>query len=407
MEKAAAYIAKLIAKSKLDQLTAAEAAHLQEWLAISEANRELYAELRSEEAQNEAIKEMHAYREDDIRARILAIPQNPLLPVISPRIRRLSRWLPYAAAVVVILSAGLFVWNSVLKTGNQEEKVGQIAVDVLPGGNRATLQLADGRTIELEEAQRGIIVRNDDITYADGNIRVAELNELGKSEPGMLVLTTPRGGTYQVTLPDGSKVWLNSASTLKYPSRFSDEKRVVELEGEAYFDVVNYNASKNKRTKNIGWPFKVVGGGQDVEVLGTQFNISAYTGERDVKTTLVEGHVRVTSAVDRAAVEELLPGEQAVFTGSRGIIKREIDIDQYTAWKEGWIIFQDKSFDQIMREVERWYDVDVRYEGAAIPSEVGYGMAKRSENLSVVLKLLESGGIRFRLDGRTLTIINH
>ncbi len=406
MEKQAAYIAKLIAKSKLEQLSGVEAAHLQDWLAISEENRELYAELRSEEAQNEAMKEMHAYREDDIRARILAIPQNPLLPTASPHIRRLSSWLPYAAAIVVLLSTGFFVWDKVFKTTDQE--VEQIAVDILPGGNRATLKLADGRTIDLDEGQMGIIVGDDEIAYADGNTLVVGLNENGKSSQSeMFVLTTPKGGTYQVTLPDGSKAWLNSASTLKYPSRFSEEERIVELEGEAYFDVVNSDTHKNKQAKNSGWPFKVVGGGQDVEVLGTEFNISAYAGEGDVKTTLVEGHVRVTPRDDRAGGAELVPGEQAVFTVGHRITKREIDIDQYTAWKEGWITFQDKSFAQIMREVERWYDVDVRYEGATIPSEVGYGMAKRSENLSVILKLLESGGIRFRMDGRTLTIVDH
>ncbi|MFB2121636.1 FecR domain-containing protein [Parapedobacter sp. 2B3] len=417
MEKEAAYIAKLIYKSKLEQLTSGEAADLQAWLSASSRNSQLYEELQGEAAQREAMGMMNAYRGDDIRARILAGPQDAPIRPASSQVWRLRRWLPYAAAVIVALSVGFFFWeqgqrNEEQGQRNKEQALDLAAANILPGGNRATLTLADGRIINLDDAQTGIIVGDEDIKYQDGTSLALAPTGGGEGRLGEiaeLVLSTPKGGTYQVTLPDGSKVWLNSASTLKYPSRFSDTERIVELTGEAYFDI-----AQKQRTQPAGQlptetlvPFLVKTNGQTVEVLGTEFNISAYGSDPEIKTTLVEGKVNVAVAGGAQAglsTNVLTPGQQAITRGAHTEIK-QVDVDQYTAWKEGWMIFQDKSFDQIMREVERWYDIEVRYEGT-IPREVGYGMTKRTENLSVVLQLLESGGIRFRLDDRILTIVN-
>ncbi len=304
--------------------------------------------------------------------------------------RRL-RWLPYAAAVLLVASV-VGWWAIGIRPSVSSNEI----VDIQPGGNKATLTLADGRVINLDEAQTGIIVGAVDITYDDGSaVSPANSPHAGLTTYD-LQLTTPKGGTYQITLPDGSKVWLNANSTLKYPSRFTGHSREVILDGEAFFDIQEIQGARDTRV-----PFKVLTSGQTVEVLGTQFNVSAYADEPETKTTLVEGRVSVET--DGARLQ-LVPGEQGTSDG-KGITKTEVNTEQYTAWRDGWISFQDKPFDQIMREVERWYGIEVRYEGH-IPREIGYGMTKRTENLSVVLHLLESGGIRFRLDGRTLTILN-
>ena len=193
-----------------------------------------------------------------------------------------------------------------------------------------------------------------------------------------------------MTLLDGSKVWLNANSTLIYPTRFSDETRNVRLTGEAYFDV-----AKSKV------PFRVTSTGQTVEVLGTEFNLSAYPDEPETKTTLVEGKVRLRVS-STGASSLLVPGDQGLLINELIETKR-VDTDQYTAWKDGRFTFDGKPFDQIMRELGRWYDLEIQYEGPVPQAEL-FGDAFRNENLSFVLKLLDNGGFNYTLDGRTLVI---
>src|SRR5690606_13352531 len=182
--------------------------------------------------------------------------------------------------------------------------------DILPGGNRATLTLADGRTINLSEAQTGIVV-GDGITYLDGT---GVLDNSASSVSTIMSLSTPKGGTYQITLPDGSKVWLNANSTLKYPSRFGGKERVVELEGEAYFDVSQQSTANSRQASFV--PFLVKTNNQTVEVLGTEFNISAYADDPVTKTTLVEGSVKVSAHAVNASTL-LKPGEQGLLLHDR------------------------------------------------------------------------------------------
>jgi len=323
--------------------------------------------------------------------------------------RRLRRWLPYAAAVFIATTAAAWIFygdkiHLTAKTVNQKSE------DIAPGGNRATLTLADGRTIDLSEEQSGIVVA-DGITYPDGSLvlphtRLATHN---------LRLTTPKGGTYQITLPDGSNVWLNAASTLKYPSRFDDE-RVVELEGEAYFEVRKSERpedgkstlsrqQKNAKSEKRFRPFKVLTAGQAVEVMGTEFNISAYTGEPETKTTLVEGSVQVSLTTNHRPPVTINPGEQVVVRDSN-LDKIKVDIAAATAWKSGKFNFDGKPFHQVMNEVGRWYDLEVVYEGNK-PTGQLVGDAYRNQNLSIVLGMLDVLEIDYKLDvsRRKLTII--
>ncbi len=336
------------------------------------------------------------------------------------------RWLPYAAAAVaVLLSVGWLL----LVDGRKSSVDSLAATDILPGGNRATLTLADGRVIDLDEAQTGIIVGTDDITYDDGSaVSPADSPHAGLTTDD-LRLTTPKGGTYQITLPDGSKVWLNSASTLKYPSRFSGDTREVVLEGEAYFEIQpqvgRVEPVPTRREAQHLAPFNVQTAGQVVQVLGTQFNISAYADDPETKTTLVEGKVKVTPGTQtglttndlRLPTNVLTPGQQATtrarpdesgqaLPGQGAAIEiREVDTDPYTAWKSGDISFEGSDLGAIMRQIARWYDVEVEYEGGATPAIQFSGSVSRDRPLSQVLRALEaSGQVRFEISGRRVVV---
>lgn len=327
-------------------------------------------------------------------------------------VRRLNRWLPYTAAAIVVLAIGFWV------AGDRWPVVGDrhlAATEILPGGNRATLTLADGRTVDLSEAQTGIIV-GEGITYSDGSEALSQDLTGHRSPTTHHMLTTPKGGQYQVTLPDGSKVWLNANSTLKYPSRFDGEERTVQLDGEAYFEIksvplrhAKLSASAPLRENSI--PFLVKTSTQTVEVLGTEFNISAYTDEAETKTTLVEGRVKVSvngSTPDRSPTIDhgsqlLSPGEQATTRGATIEIQK-VDVSTATAWKDGRIAFNDQPIDAIMRTIARWYNVHVVYEGE-LPEDKFGGTVSRFENVSSVLRMLElTGRVRFRVEGRTIYV---
>ncbi len=323
--------------------------------------------------------------------------------------QRFARWLPYAAAAAILLAVG---W--LLLVDSRQSTVDRLAAtDILPGGNRATLTLADGRVIDLDEAQTGIVVGAKDITYDDGSV----VSPADSPHAGLttydLQLTTPKGGQYQVTLPDGSKVWLNSASTLKYPSRFSGDSREVILEGEAFFDIQEIQGTRVSRV-----PFKVLTSGQTVEVLGTAFNISAYADDPETKTTLVEGKVRVRvervepvptsrearfTAPDNSDVT-LSPGEQSTTTES-AITVNPVDTEPYTAWKSGLFMFDREPLERILRKVSRWYDVDIRYERDDLRNQLFSGTVSRFENASQVLDILALTELAsFRVEGKTIIV---
>lgn len=331
------------------------------------------------------------------------------------------RWLPYAAAVVLVLAVGFLF----LEQGLMNKDQGKAAMEILPGGNRATLTLADGRTIDLSEAQTGIVVGNE-ITYTDGteildnrqqtidNRQAVGKESQGSSVSHLMSLATPKGGTYQITLPDGSKVWLNAASTLRYPSRFDGKERVVELEGEAYFNIRQQTSDTRHQTK---LPFKVITYGQTVEVLGTQFNISTYHDDPETKTTLVEGSVQVASTTlarefaaspDARMQEEpviLIPGQQATTRGAYTTIQ-DVDISSYTAWKDGLFLFDDESLDVIMRKISRWYDVEVVFaDGIDRQERFGGGVSRYGQLQEVLDRLSLTGKVRFAVKERRITVM--
>lgn len=300
-----------------------------------------------------------------------------------------------AAAVLCLAIFTLFkIYSPVIEHGEWAELPGQEKqeTDIQPGRNRASLHLADGTYIDLDSIRSGDTVMQSGITLSkaeNGELiydATRKRSELGPDTYN--TLSTPRGGQYQIILPDGTKVWLNAVSSLRFPVSFAADKRKVELSGEAYFEV-----SRNKNA-----PFVVSMDNAEVEVLGTSFNISAYP-ENAVTTTLISGSVKVRGENDSRV---MVPGQQAVVDGSISINK--VDTELAVAWKNGWMAFSNEEIRAIMEEASRWYDVDVVYRGSSIAGRRFTGDIHRSSSLSEFLKVLELSGIHAKIEGRQLVI---
>jgi len=296
-----------------------------------------------------------------------------------------------------LLGAGMIYW---LNRGDSKalQNTNTVAVkpgnDIPPGGNKAILKLANGSVIILDSAGNGRLSTQAGATIdktGDGKLAYNSLKEK-PTEIQYNTLTTPKGGQYFIELADGSKVWLNAASSLTYPTSFIGKERIVVLKGEAYFEVA----------KNKAMPFQVTVNGMTVEVLGTHFNINAYDDEAVIKTTLLEGAVKIMKGNTSALLK---PGDQAQVS-SNGNIKviTDADVDQAVAWKNGYFQFRRDNLQQVLRQLTRWYDVDVKYDGLITDMQFG-GRISRNNNLSEVLKILELSNVHFRIEGKTIVVM--
>jgi transmembrane sensor len=314
--------------------------------------------------------------------------------------RTLKLWKGFtiAAAILLVTSAGHYFYKLKISRPDLNEMV---IADVAPGGNRATLTLANGKIIALGGHKDSIILAERGMKISQtvsGQLVYHVTGDKTEHQGAFNTITTPKGGQYQVQLPDKSIVWLNAATSLRYATSLNErgERRVWLESGEAYFEI-----EKDQRH-----PFIVSSGGQEVEVLGTHFNINAYKDEKAVKTTLLEGSVRVRSTVkgvtSKIASQQnarndviLKPGQQSVF--DKGTINiTEADTETATGWKEGLFVFQDADVPTVMRQISRWYGIEVEYKGA-IPKDLFTGGISRQSNLSTVLKMLELIKIRSRI----------
>lgn len=314
-------------------------------------------------------------------------------PVPMRRGRPVFRNWVYAAAAVLIVGIGvMFLWPDTDVTPKMLR-----AENIMPAGNGAVLTLADGRTVSLDSARNGIAMVATGVAYGDGTDLSIAGDEQEREPSGVYVLATPSGATYRVTLADSTEVWLNAGSKLTYPARFGTGQRVVQVEGEAFFDV-----KPQKLNKGGFAPFVVQSGGQSITVLGTSFNVKGYAGETAPTTTLVTGRVQVAGA-NGAAKVILQPGEEAVYKHG-SLTKRPANLYAATAWKAGRFNFEGMDLKEVMDELARWYDLKVVYEGN-IPDLEFFGGTYRNNNLATVLKILESSGIGYRLEpGPTLVI---
>jgi len=332
----------------------------------------------------------------------------------APPVRRLTGGRAWwaAAAILVVLGAGSYLAylnrpNPAVTTAQTQSE--RFKNDVAPGGNKAVLTLSGGQQIILDSAANGVLSQQGNSQVqklANGQLSYTVITERPTTAL-YNTLTTPPGGVYQLILPDGSKVWLNSESSIKYPVFFAGKERKVEISGEAYFEVLK-DASK---------PFKVkINGSVEVEVLGTSFNINSYEDEPTIRTTLLEGSVSVreepivgvNTNTNKLSVV-LKPGQQAQMVvgdnSNNGVrVVGAVDVDAVVAWKNGLFRFKGAELGAVMRQIARWYDVDVEYQGK-LPDYPLVGNIPRNVPVSEILKLLElTGVVHFTIEGKKVTV---
>lgn len=368
---------------------------MRNWTAESERNR-VFLENISEE---KILKITSDYNEEAIWEKIQLGISTPALSEPEPSYRRRFLWKYAAAALVaIVLGAGtVLIWKNVNKEPDVKQIVSIYKNDVAPGRNKAVLTLASGSKIVLDTTDKGKIIEeggakiskteNGQLAYAINPATLA----LPKTELYNIV-TTERGGQYQLLLADGSRVWLNAESSLRYPVYFTGKERIVELTGEAYFEVA----------KNAKAPFKVRVNGVDVNVLGTHFNIMAYRDERETRTTLLEGSVKVNNG---SATSVLKPGQQLLVDekGESKLIDN-VNMDEVVAWQKGIFQFTNADIKTIMRQAARWYDIDIIFEGN-VPDHFN-ATIPRNVSVSKLLGLLDlTGHVHFNVDGKKVTVL--
>ncbi|WP_448103441.1 FecR family protein [Pedobacter panaciterrae] len=369
------HIVKLAAKWEAGTISEAEQLELDNWY-------------RAHQDDPLWIPEFLAASEDEHQVKIWNAIQEQI------QVKRVRLWprIAAAASIILAISVGIFFYTNQVKKDAVE--TGSYVNDVAPGKQGATLTLANGRKISLSDAANGELAKEAGVVItksANGQL-VYKLEDFESESNKINTLSTAKGETYQVRLPDGSLVWLNAASSLTYSTALTERRqRRVKLSGEAYFEVA----------KDKTHPFVVESRGQEVEVLGTHFNVNAYGDEPAIATTLLEGSVQVTSGKNQ---QILKPGFQAINSGS-SIKVTEADIENTIDWKEGDFYFENADFRSVMRKIGRWYDVDIIYDPSVPETITSNGVIPRNNKLSAVLKSIEnSGQVHFRIDGNKIYV---
>ncbi|GAB3163617.1 FecR family protein [Telluribacter humicola] len=303
-------------------------------------------------------------------------------------------WMRYAAAAVIILT-GFGVWYSYDKNQTKDKIQPQIVESnsIRPGGNKALLTLADGSSIALDQVKQGVLARQGNVEISkqqDGIVVYSAKSTGGTAAAGINTLTTPKGGQYEILLPDGSQVWLNASSSIRFPSVFAATERQVEITGEAYFQVA----------KDRSKPFRVRFNKSEVLVLGTSFNIMAYPDEETSKTTLVEGSVSISNVHQQA---RLVPGQQAAVLSTGQIKTRYIPVDEAVAWRKGMFQFKNAGVEEVARQLARWYDVEIEYQGQ-VPVKQFTGSVSRQVELTEIVGMLRYAGVNCRIENKKIII---
>ena len=345
-------------------------------------------------------KQMESELWDKVQSKIQGETAAPEIPVIPIQRRRTGRIWWAAASVIILLGISTYVYLKPV-TAKQSFPVAKVQDpnfknDVLPGVNKAVLTLAGGKTIVLDSAATGLLAQqgSSQIQNQNGELKYTSAassdtaNNLN-SEIIYNTLTTNRGQQFPLTLSDGTKVWLNASSSIRYPVAFNSGERTVEITGEAYFEVIH--DSKH--------PFHVKVNGMDVEDLGTHFNINAYPNEKNIATTLLEGSVSINNK------QVLKPGQQAQYENAGNIrIVNDADAEGAIAWKNGQFHFAKVDITSIMRQIERWYDLQIIYEGEKTTDKFT-GDIPRTATLTELLSILQMARVHFKLEGNKLTVM--
>jgi ferric-dicitrate binding protein FerR (iron transport regulator) len=374
---------------------------------------EWYDKADEEDAEVELVFTNRKEGADEARDRMLYALESKIEPVIPARRPVLRRMITTAAALLVLSAGGLLLLSRhphKAPLAKQSRADRPVQNDVAPGQNKATLVLGNGRVVVLDDTSNGAITQeggvhvdkqHDKLTYRFSGQPEADDSVINN------VITTPKGGQYQVVLADGTIVWLNAASSIRFPTAFKGADRRIEVSGEAYFEIAR-NPGKPFRVFVSTTPLLTPGQAEtkdelQVEVLGTRFDVMSYDNERSINTTLLEGSVKVI----KGGSENLLkPGEQATYDRStlHDIRVSEGDEEQAVAWKNGLFQFKEADLQTIMRQIARWYDVDISYKGD-IPKRYFTGEVPRNVNVSKVLEVLELSDIHFRIEGRVINVL--
>jgi len=344
-----------------------------------------------------------AGEEERVRLRMLMRLQQQInIPVAKPRTsRRLGYYLSAAASVLIILGIATYFYSPQRHQPGRQPNTALALKDIGPGGNKAILTLANGDKVVLEDAKNGVISQQGNATVNKTDSGSLFYNDAASNAAGNTVyniLNTPYGGQYQLTLQDGTKVWLNAGSTLRFPTSFAEKERNVTLTGEAYFEVAKDKARPFLVTVNTGSAAPMT-----VRVLGTHFNINAYPDEQHNIVTLLEGAVKVDCGQANAL---LAPGNAAILNKTSGRINvKDGDTEAATAWKNGYFLFDNEKVESIMRQISRWYNVEISYQGDVSGKAIG-GSLSRSKNVSEVLNMLElTGTVHFKTEGRRIIVM--
>ena len=403
LDDSAGRFAYLVAGFIRNSLTENEHDELDDWINTDDKYMKLFEDLTDEKnveanlAWLDKVQSEKSYNELQ-KADAFKLP--------AKRFRLNRTWI--AAASVILLVGAFFIFRN---TGNKNENNNIMAASdttqLRPGGNRAVLTFADGSQIDLSTAKKGLM-KNDngaDIIKLSDGIILYDAHNSEKNLSSVHTLSTPLAGQYHLTLPDGTKVWLNAATSLRYPSQFASGERRVELNGEAYFEVA----------KNEKQPFRVIlADSADITVLGTHFNVKSYSNEKAKEVTLLEGSVRISPAGggDLSGADnnkrpgvELKPGQQAVLIHhSPFTIHNNVDTEEVIGWKDGWFVFHDATIESVMNQVERWYDAKIVYEGEI--KDLFNATILRKEPLTKLLRILETNDhVHFKIKDKTIYVL--
>jgi ferric-dicitrate binding protein FerR (iron transport regulator) len=390
-----------------DDLSPSQQEQLDLWIAQSERNRLLFESIDDEEQLRKLVLQFHEEEEENNEAIILQKIRQGMDAVVIPvtPVRRFparSSWGWVAALVIVTTGVGGYIWMN--NKERQPVTVAEQPLDIPPGKDGAILTLADGSQVVLDSLGNGVIATQHGTKIVLKNGALAYAQDAGKATAVYNHLSTPKGRQFKLVLPDGTKVWLNAASSLRYPTVFDGNQRQVEISGEAFFEVA----------QNHQQPFHInVNNQAQIRVLGTQFNVNAYSNEAMIKTTLVDGGIQIKPGTDadNSSFITVKPGQQAQIRQAGKATHQQTvnllnnaNVDKAIAWKSGIFNFEDASLEEVMRQVERWYDIEVVYE-KGIPNFNFGGKMGNDVSLSGLLKSLEESEVHFRVEGRKLIVL--
>ncbi len=376
--------------------------YLQQWASGHTYRQQLLNELANEKWLQESGQYLQSLPQDDNRwSRLQAMIDNA-----EKKPAKLKKIFPFrwqvAASVILLITSGIIAWYFGHDKNKELHKAQAVAAvhEIQPGRDGALLTLANGEQVLLDTIENGIVALQGGATARVANGEL--IYDAGGATTVYNTMSTPRGRQYQLKLSDGTQVWLNNSSSITYPVNFSSTERKVEITGEAYFEVATLSATSSAGQKV---PFIVQNGDMQVTVLGTHFNVNAYDDEKDIKITLLEGAVKVSN---RAASRLMQPGQQATvipgFDQESSIrLNSAVNVDQVMAWKNGLFNFNNLEFGEIMRQIERWYDVSVVYE-KKVPDIALAGKMSRGITLNQLLIALERLGVYCNIEGKKLVI---